>query len=180
MSNRTTPAVMAAAMVIASVPAAAVEGAVGRTLPGVWIQPQGAVVGPAAGLNFTTFPIGYMGAIGGAREIPEAGTIFANVEANFSTNWLVPQYVYKTETPKVSFASTALVPVTWADVDASAQVADTIHNLNHVDLALGDVAIAPLTVGIHFSATHNLALSTMVFAPTGLFRPGNLSNPGMG
>jgi hypothetical protein len=34
--------------------------------------------------------------------------------------------------------------------------------------------------GIHFSDSNNLAISTMIFAPTGLFRPGNLSNLGMG
>ena len=45
---------------------------------------------------------------------------------------------------------------------------------------IGDVIFVPLTAGIHFSEDNNLAISTMVFAPTGQFRPGNLSNLGMG
>jgi hypothetical protein len=38
----------------------------------------------------------------------------------------------------------------------------------------------PLTMGIHFSENNNLAVSTMIFAPTGQWRPANLSNLGMG
>src|SRR5690349_11918768 len=93
------------ALAVATVPALAVEGGLGRTLPGVWIQPQGGVVGPESGFNFSTMPIGYMGTIGGARLVPIGGSIFANVDANISSNYLIPQYVYKTETPKVSLSS---------------------------------------------------------------------------
>jgi hypothetical protein len=53
----------------------------------------------------------HMGAIGGARLVPIGGSIFANVSANVSGNYLVPQYVYKTETRKVSLASSAMVPI---------------------------------------------------------------------
>jgi hypothetical protein len=42
------------------------------------------------------------------------------------------------------------------------------------------VAFAPLTAGMHFSKNNNLAISTMIFAQTGLFRRANLSNLGMG
>jgi hypothetical protein len=76
-------------------PALAVEGGLGRTLPRVWIQPQGAVVGPESGFSFSTLPIGYMGSIGGARLVPIGGTIFANVHADINSNYLVPQYVYR-------------------------------------------------------------------------------------
>jgi hypothetical protein len=54
----------------------AVEAAVGRTLPGIRIQPQGGVVGPNPGFGFSVLPIGYMSAIGGARLVPRGGTLF--------------------------------------------------------------------------------------------------------
>ena len=67
---------------LTAMPALAVEGALGRTIPGVWVQPQGAVVGPNPGFIFSTIPIGYMGTIGGARLVPIGGTIYSNVDAN--------------------------------------------------------------------------------------------------
>ena len=86
-------------------PALSVEEALGQSLPGAWVQPQDAVVGPDPGLNFTTFPIGYMGSIGGGRQVAKGGSISANFDAKLSTNFLVTHYVYKTETSKVSVAS---------------------------------------------------------------------------
>jgi hypothetical protein len=168
------------AIAAASVPAFGVEGALGRTLPGVWIQPQGAVVGPNPGFSFSTIPIGYIGALGGGRLDPIAGTIFTNVDVNISTNWLVPQYVYKTETPKVTFSSSFMGVVNWVGSTGSLQVNDLSRSRSTSNAGMGDVVITPLTAGIHFSENNNLAISTMIFAPTGQFTPGNLSNLGMG
>ncbi len=168
------------AIAVASTPAFAVEGALGRTIPGLWIQPQGAVVGPAPGFSFSTIPIGYMGALGGARLDPVAGAIFTNVDANISTNWLIPQYVYKTETPKVTFASSFIGVVNWVGATGSLQLNDLSRSRSTSNAGVGDVVVMPLTAGIHFSENNNLAISTMIFAPTGQFTPGNLSNLGMG
>jgi hypothetical protein len=168
------------AFAVAALPALAVEGALGRTLPGVWIQPQGAVIGPSPGFSFTTLPIGYMGAIGGAREVPIGGSIFANVDANVNSNYLVPQYVYKTETPKVTFASSFMGVVNWVGSNGSLQFNDFSRSTSTSNAGMGDVVIVPLTAGIHFSDNNNLTISTVIFAPTGQFRPGNLSNLGLG
>jgi hypothetical protein len=168
------------AFAVTALPALAVEGALGRTLPGVWIQPQGAVIGPAPGFSFTTMPIGYMGTIAGGREVPIGGSIFTNVDANINSNYLVPQYVYKTETPKVSLSSSFMGVVNWVGSNGSLQFNDVSRSRSTSNAGMGDVVIVPLTAGIHFSDTNNLAISTMIFAPTGQFRPGNLSNTGMG
>ena len=101
MSNIRKLVIIGIAFVIAAGPALAVEGALGRTIPGVWIQPQGAVVGPSAGFSFTTMPIGYMGAIGRGHLVPIGGSIFANVDANLSANFLIPQYVLQNREPEV-------------------------------------------------------------------------------
>ena len=166
--------------VVAAVPVLGVEAALGVTLPGVWIQPQAGVVGPAPGFSFTTMPVAYMGSIGGAREVPIGGTLFANVDANISSNYLVPEYVYKTETPKMSFSSAFLAPLNWVGSSGLAQYNDLSRAASSSNAGLGNVVAVPLTAGIHFSDHNNLAISTMIFAPTGQFRPGNLSNLGTG
>ena len=143
-------------------------------------MPQGAVVGPEAGFSFSTFPIGYMGSIGGGRVVPEAGAIFSNVDANASVNYLAPQYVYKTETSTVSFSSSFLGVVSWIGAEGSLQFSSLSRATSTSNAALGDVVAVPLTVGFHLGPNNNLALSTMIFAPTGQFRPGNLTNTGMG
>ena len=167
------------AVALVSAPAFAVEGALGRTLPGVWIQPQGAVVGPESGFSFTTFPIGYMGTIGGGRLVPTGGSIFSNVDANINTNWFVPEYVYKTETPRVSLASGFLGVVTWVGSDGALQFDGLSRITSHSNAGPGDMAFYPLTVGIHLRENNNLAISTMIFAPAGRYSPGSISNLGM-
>lgn len=167
------------ALAAAAAPVLAVEGALGRTLPGVWIQPQGAVIGPASGFSFTMFPIGYMGTIGGSRLVPIGGSIVANVDANFNLNYIVPQYTYKTETNKVSFSSSFLAPVAWVGSTASLQVNNLSGSISRTNSGIGDVVAVPLTVGIHFSENNNLAISSMIFAPTGPFRTGSITNLGM-
>ena len=167
------------ALAMTAAPALAVEGALGRTLPGVWIQPQGAVIGPASGFNFTLFPLGYMGSIGGSRLVPSGGAIVANVDANINANYVVPQYVYKTETNKVSFSSSFMAPINWVGSTGSLQFNDFSRTANSENAGLGDVVAVPLAVGIHFSENSNLAISSWVFAPTGPFRTGSISNLGM-
>jgi hypothetical protein len=125
-------------------------------------------------------PIGYMGAIGGGRQVPIGGSIFANVDANLSANFLIPQYVYKTESPKVSLSSSFMGVVNWVGSNGSLQLNNFSRSASSSNAGIGDVIFVPLTAGIHFSETNNLAISTMIFAPTGQFRPGNLSNLGMG
>jgi hypothetical protein len=173
-------AVLGIALAGATLPALAVEGALGRTLPGVWIQPRAGVVGPSAGFSFTMMPIGYRGTIGGSRRVPVAGSIVANVEANINANLLVPQYVYKTETPKVTFASAFLGAVGWLGATGAFQSTNFSQTVHASNTGFGDVVLIPLTAGIHFSENNNLAISTMIFAPSAQFTPGSLSNLGMG
>lgn len=178
--NRWKLLAISIALIVTAAPSLAVEGAVGRTLPGVWIQPQAGVVGPAPGFNFTVLPIGYMGSISGGREVPIAGSLFANVDVNVSTTYLVPQYVYKTETPKVSFASSLLGPVNWLGSTGELVLNESVlRSATNANAGIADVVFVPLTAGIHFSETNNLAISTMIFAPTGSFTRRNLSNVGM-
>jgi len=91
----------------------------------------------------------------------------------------VPQYVYKTETSKVSLSSSAVVVLSWVGATGTLQFNGASLSKNSANAGLGDCVFVPLSVGFHFSENNNLAISTYVFAPTGLFTPGNLSNLGM-
>jgi hypothetical protein len=97
MSNLERFFIIGAAFSMTTVPALAVEYAMGRTLPGVWIQPQVGVVGPESAFSFTAMPLGYMGVIGGGRLVPIGGAIFANVDANVSGNYLVTFKTWATQ-----------------------------------------------------------------------------------
>jgi hypothetical protein len=116
----------------------------------------------------------------GRRLVPIAGSIFSNVDASISTNYLVPQYVYKTDTRKVSLSSSFMGVVNWVGSNGSVRFNDLSLSRSTSNAGMGDVVIVPLTAGIHFRETNNLAVSTWIFAPTGQFKPGNLSNLGMG
>ncbi len=164
----------------AVVPAGAVEGALGRTLPGVWIQPQGAAIPPGPGFSFAVLPIGYMGRIGGSRLVPIGGSLFTNVEADISSNYLVPQYVYQTGSSKVSLASGMMAPVNWVTATGSLQFNNLSLSRSATNSGFGDLIFMPLTAGIHFSENSNLAISTMIFVPTAPFQPAYLANLGMG
>src|SRR5204863_1672249 len=61
----------------------------------------------------------------------------------------------------------------------SVQLDGASRSRTDANAGLSDIFFSPLTVGIHFSENNNLAIDTKIFAPTGAYRPGNLSNLGM-
>jgi hypothetical protein len=189
MRNNSALILIAAALTAFCLPVLAVEGAFGRTVPGLWITPNAGVVGPKPGFSFSVVPIGYQGsmsvsALNGARKaeapvaIAVAGVLVPRIDVAGNGNYLVPQYVYRTDTEKFSLASLCMLRPTWAAVNASFGPGD--RGTRFTDAGLSDFIFSPLTVGIHFSATNNLAIGTLVFAPTAPFTAGNLSNVGAG
>jgi hypothetical protein len=161
-------------LAVLTVPVMAVENALGRTIPGIWVHPRMGVVPAGPNLNLTVIPLGYTGSIGrpqAPRLRALAGTLIDRVSADISENVLVPQYVFKTEHPKIGLASTLYLPITYRSATTSAT---TFSNAG-----LGDVFFSPLTVGIHFSENNHLAIDTKVWAPTGAFAVGDLAHLGM-
>lgn len=187
MQNVAERILIAAALTAFCFPVPAIEGAFGRTVPGFWITPRAGVVGPEPGFSFTVAPIGYRGSMsaldgsrktGGPAVIAIAGVLVPRIDVDGNSNYLVPQYVYRTDTGRVSFASSCAIRPTWAAVTASFRPGDRGNRFT--DTGLADFIFSPLTVGIHFSPTNNLAIGTLIFAPTASFTPGNLSNVGLG
>jgi hypothetical protein len=172
--------VIGVVLAIGALPAMAVENAVGRTLPGMWVQPQAGVVPEGPGSNFSLVPFGYLGTIGGSRLAPIAGVLTTNISADINENLLVPQYVYKTEHPKIRLSSTFYTPVNYQNGTGSLQIGDTFsRSTTFISRGLSDVFFSPLTVGIHFSENNNLAIDTKIWAPSGAYERGNLANLGM-
>jgi hypothetical protein len=178
---------IAAALTAFCLPVPAIEGAFGRTVPGFWIHPRAGVVGPKPGFSFSVVPIGYMGsmsALGATNRtkapvgVELAGVLVPRIDLAGNSNYLVPQYVYRTSAGKVSFASSCKIHPTWAAVTASFGPSDRGNRFT--DAGLADFIFSPLTVGIHLSPTNNLAIGTMVFAPSARFTVGNLANLGVG
>jgi hypothetical protein len=66
--------------------------------------------------------------------------------------------------------------VNWVGSNGSLQFNGISLGTSSSNAGIGDVIAVPLTAGM----TNNLAIRAMLFAPTGQFRPGNLSNLGMG
>ena len=187
MENISKLILFGAALTAFALPGPAVDGAFGRTVPGLWIAPRAGVVGPKPGFSFTVAPIGYRGsmsALDGSRKtqapvaIADAGVLVPRIDVAGNSNYLVPRYVYRTDTGKLSFESSCKIRPTWAAVTASFRLGD--RGNRSTDAGLADFIFSPLNVGIHFSPTNNLAIGTMIFAPTGAFTPRNLSNVGTG
>lgn len=172
------------AIVLAVLPQSlmSVENAVGRTLPGMWVQPKMGEIAKVPGFSFTVMPIGFRGSFAGnggsspaVRQAPIAGELNINVSADVSENLLIPQFVYKTEHPRIGLATLVFVPVNYQVGSGTAgSFSQTFRSSG-----LADVFFSPLTLGIHFSENNSLAIDTKFFAPTGAFEIGNLSNLGM-
>jgi hypothetical protein len=188
MQNVSRVILITAALTAFSLPLPGVEGAFGRTVPGLWIMPRAGVVGPKSGFSFAVVPIGYRGtmsAMSGAQNAKEepaavaiAGVLVPRIDIDGNSNYLVPQYVYRTDSVKVSLSSSCKIRPTWAAVTASFHPGDP--GARFTDAGFADFIFSPLTVGIHFSPTNHLAIGTMIFAPTGPFTRGNLANLGAG
>jgi hypothetical protein len=75
-----------------------------------------------------------------------------------------------------------MIPANWWGVSGS--VLNTSTNVftqtSTANASVGDIILIPVTAGIHFSENNNLSLSFWIWAPTGLWRTGNISNVGMG
>src|SRR5215471_8722088 len=94
--------------------------------------------------------------VGAPIAVEVAGTIVPRIEVDANSNYLVPQYVYRTRFRKVSFSSSCKIRPTWAAVTSSFHPGERGHRFT--DTGFADFIFTPLTVGIHFSPTNNLAI----------------------
>src|SRR5262249_32215397 len=104
-------------------PGVAVENAVGRTVPGMWVYPTVGVVPKEPGLRFTIWPLGFQGSIGGTPQAQkltaDAGQLQTNLSTGASENFLIPQYFYKVEHPKIGLGSSIYLPIAYHTTSAN-------------------------------------------------------------
>src|SRR5437016_4577486 len=103
-------------------PALAVEGGLGRPISGMQILPYAGLVPPDPGFAVSVGETYYEGSIGGARSVPIAGLLVANVDMKVSFTPITVLYIWNTPTKTWNFASAASLPLAWLDVEANASV----------------------------------------------------------
>ncbi|WP_422506963.1 SphA family protein [Stenotrophomonas sp. GZD-301] len=164
----------------AAAPAAAVEGALGRSITGMQVTSYAGVIPPEPGMQWSLSYVHYDGKISGNRQAPIAGQLSLGLDADVSLTAATGVYVWPTRTGKWNFASMLTVPYITADVTADLvgplgtrrEVKDSTSNLF-------DVYFAPFIAGYHIDPVQHVSVGLYVYAPTAKYDPGKLANPGM-
>ncbi len=165
---------------LVALPAAATEGALGRSITGMQITSYAGVIPPEPGMQWSLSYVHYEGEIGGSRAAPISGQISLGLEADLSLTAATGVYVWPTGAGKWNFASMLTVPYVNAEVTANLegplggrrQVRDRASNLF-------DVYFAPVIAGYHIDPVQHVSFGLYVYAPTAKYDPSQLANPGM-
>lgn len=156
--------------------ASAVEGALGRSVSGMQINPYAAVVPPTPGFVFSLSNIYYSADIGGAASIPIGINLVANVEAKVDFTNLGFTYIWDTPPGHWNFASSVAVPLAWLEVEADVSIGNLSAKRKESDFGVFDLAFIPITACYHISETDHLGFSLTVWAPTGKYNKNDLDN----
>jgi len=156
--------------------ALAVEGGLGRPISGMQIAPFAGVVPPEPGLAVAVGETYYEGSIGGAATVPIAGLLVANVDMKAAFTPIGLLYIWPTPTKTWNFASAATFPLAWLDVEANVSLGRFAVRRTDSISGLFDLAFTPIVASHHFSQTDHLAFDFTVWAPTGSYENGKLTN----
>ena len=107
--------------------ALAVEGGLGRPISGMQIVPFAGVVPPEPGLALLTGETYFDGSIGGAKTVPIAGLLVANVDMKAAFTPIGLLYIWPTPTKTWNFASVVNFPLAWVEVEAQAFPLDRLR-----------------------------------------------------
>jgi hypothetical protein len=148
------------ALLCASSPAFATEGALGRPVAGTSVTPNAGIVPPAPiwAANLTQLYLD--GSIGGGRSVPIAGQIAVGIEAEVSFTLATLLKVWDTGTGAWNFASSITVPYVWTRATATLGVGAAERSAQQSTSNLFDLYFTPILAGYHFSKTEHLALSS--------------------
>lgn len=165
---------------VATRPAHAVEGGLGRSITGMQITSYVGVIPPEPGMQWSLSYVHYDGKIRGSRPAPIAGQVSLGLEADVSLTAATGIFVWPTGPGKWNFASMLTVPYIDADITASLQ-GPLGNQVRTQDSAsnLFDVYFAPVIAGYHIDQVQHLSFGLYVYAPTAKYTPGKLANPGL-
>lgn len=161
---------------LASGPAQATEGALGRPVAGTSVVPAAGIV-PSEPIWAVNVGELYMdGSIKGGRQVPIAGQISLGIGAEVAFTLATLLKVWDTRAGRWNFASSITVPWVWTRATASLITDNREASQAQSTSDLFDLYFTPVIAGYHFSKTEHLALSFNVWAPTGSYDPSRIAN----
>ncbi|HEY1121317.1 MAG TPA: transporter [Haloferula sp.] len=174
---KTKHLIPALALTAACMPSAhAVEGALGRPVSGMTINPFAGVVPPEPGFIFSVGEIYYTADIGGGRPTPVGVNLALDLNADISFTNLTLTYIWDTHSDCWNFASALSLPLAYVDVEANVSVGPRIGTRSEDEFGLFDIAFVPIQASYHISKTSHLGFGLTVWAPTGDYDSSNLAN----
>jgi hypothetical protein len=138
--------------------------------------PFAGVVPPEPGLALVTGETYFDGSIGGAKTVPIAGLLVANVDMKAAFTPIGLLYIWPTPTKTWNFASVVNFPLAWVEVGASLSLGPFAVRKVESMFGLFDLAFTPIIASHHFSQTDHLAFDFTFWAPTGSYKKGRLVN----
>ena len=175
----TTIATVLVAAVMASCPAVATEGGLGRVVQGSNLQPKAGIVPNVPILALNVSSIYFNGNIGASAGVPVAGNIALDLKAEVSMTPITLLRVWDTGEGRWNYASAITVPIIWNRVTATVSAGNATTQRSQSASGIFDVLITPIIAGYHFSPTSHMAMSFGIWAPTGSFETGRLANTGL-
>lgn len=154
----------------------AVEGAIGRPVSGMQINPYAAVVPPLPGFSIGLTEIYYDADIGGSGATPIGANLALDLSAKISFTNLSLAYIWDTHSSCWNFASAVSVPLAWVDAEADVSVGPLSGKISQDKFGLFDIAIVPIQASYHISQTDHLGMNLTIWAPTGNYDASDISN----
>ncbi|PXV52579.1 Uncharacterized conserved protein [Dyella jiangningensis] len=162
---------------IASLPAYATEGGVGRSITGMQAASYSGLVPPTPGWNWQLGYAYYSGDISGSKEVPlTGGGSSLGIKAEFQLATAVGMYIWNTKPSSWNFASMVELPFAYVGVTADLDLGQLHRSVHDSATGLYDMTFVPVIASHHFSQTQHLSLALYVEAPTGDYKKGQLAN----
>ncbi len=158
----------------------AVEGAVGRPVSGVAVNPFAAVIPPGMpGFSVSVSEIYYDADIGGNRATPVGANLALGLDTQISFTNFALTYIWDVQPGRWNFASGVFLPLASVEVEANVTAGPLTGTRSETETGLFDIGFIPVFASYHISETEHLGLNLTVWAPTGNYDSANLANLGL-
>ncbi|MFZ0870966.1 MAG: transporter [Rhodanobacter sp.] len=171
---------LAAAILLCTAPVAdATEEALGRSITGAQITPYVGIIPPTPGWQYSLSYLYYDGNISGSKQVPIAGTTALNLHANANLLAATFAYVWNTGPGRWNFASMFTVPEIYTSAVANLSLGPLNGRVKSSSTGLYDFYFAPVIASYHVSEVEHWSLGMYIYAPTGDYKKGQLTNEGL-
>ncbi|WP_162455765.1 SphA family protein [Pseudoxanthomonas kalamensis] len=157
----------------------ATEGALGRPITAMQIQPFTGLIPPDPGMQWSLGYVHYSGEIGAGREVPLAGQIAFGLEADVDLFSATGVYIWPTRGQKWNFASMVTLPYIGNDVTASVSALGGTRSVQQSASGQFDLFFAPVIASYHVDPMTHWSFAAYVYAPTANYSTDRLANEGL-